>query len=67
MNGLDKLIERDAKSVVDTMFETKILKSDLTRDNMNSIEEFIAYMMKTRINGYIKMSKLQKTIENHSS
>lgn len=63
---MDKLIERDAKSIVDTMFETKILKSDLTRDNMNSIEEFIAYMMKTRFNGYIKMAELQKTIENRS-
>ena len=57
---MDKIIKDDAKSVVDLLFETKIFKEELTRDNLNSIEEFVGYLLETRVNSQIKMLKFKE-------
>ena len=57
---MEKMIETDAKSVVDLLFETKVFKEELTRDNLNSIEEFVGYLLETRINSNVKMLKFKE-------
>lgn len=44
----NKIFKQDAKSIVDTLFETKIFRNDLTRDELNTIEEMVDYMMSSR-------------------
>lgn len=53
-----KYFERDAKSIVDILFDNKLLSSDMSRDNMNSLEELIEGMMSGRFESYIKAEKL---------
>lgn len=63
----DKIIQRDAKSIVDLLYDTKVFKSDLTRDNLNAIEEFVAVTLETRLNSYVKQYKLKEMISNQNS
>lgn len=58
----DKTIKKDAKSVVDMLFDGKLFKSAVTRDDMVAIEELVYYMMKTRVNSIIKAKELQARI-----
>jgi hypothetical protein len=57
---MEKMIKTDAKAVVDLLFETKVFKDELTRDNLNSIEEFVGYLLETRINSNVKMLKFKE-------
>ena len=63
----DKIIKQDAKSIIDLLYDTKVFKSDLTRDNLNAIEEFVAVTLETRINSYVKQYKLKEMISNQNS
>lgn len=67
MNIDDKIIKQDAKSIVDLLFDTKVFKEDLTRDNLNAIEEFISINLETRLNTYIKQIKLKDIIKSQNS
>ena len=54
------MIKQDAKSVVDSLFETKAFKEDLTRDQLNSIEEFVGYLLETRVASQVKVLKFKQ-------
>ena len=55
-----KIFKNDAKTLVDLMFETKILKEDVTRDEMNSFEEFIQFCLESRFDSYKLIDSLTK-------
>jgi len=57
--------KNDAKSIVDLFFNTKLFKDDVTRDDMNGTEEFIAYCMQSRFESYLKIQKLLESIEKN--
>ncbi len=59
----EKLFKQDAKSVTDLLFDTKFFKDDITRDNMNSIEEFIQFLLQSRFDSYIRLEKIVKSID----
>lgn len=44
----DKIFKADAKAIVDLAFDSKLFKDTLTRDDFNSFEELIEYMLKSR-------------------
>jgi len=54
----NKIFKQDAKSIVDTLFETKIFRNDLTRDELNAIEELIDYMMTSRYDSIKRAEQL---------
>ena len=58
----NKIFKQDAKSIVDTLFETKIFRGDLTRDELNTIEELIYYCMSARFDSLLRAEKLFKRI-----
>jgi len=41
----DKYFKTDAKQIVDILFDTKVFKDDMTRDDFNNLEEFIWYLL----------------------
>ena len=59
----NKIFKQDAKSIVDTLFETKIFRDDLTRDELNSVEELIDYCMSVRFDSILRAEKLYKQIK----
>lgn len=60
----NKIFKQDAKSITNTLFETKIFRDDLNRDELNLIEELIDYCMSFRFDTTLRAEKLFKQIEN---
>lgn len=59
----ERLFKNDAKSIVDLAFETKFFRENVTRDDMNSFEEMIQYMLQSRFESYVKIHKLNEKME----
>lgn len=57
------LFKQDAKTIVDTLFNTKLFKDDLTRDDFNSVEELLQYMMSSRFDSFLRAEKLSNSIK----
>ena len=60
----NKIFKQDAKSITDTLFETKIFRDDLTRDELNSIEEMLDYLLSSRYDSILRAEKLFKQIND---
>jgi len=58
------IFKQDAKSLVDTLFETKMFRDDLTRDELNAIEEMIDYCMSSRFDFLLRAEKLFQQIKD---
>ena len=58
-----RIFKNDAKQIVDLVFDAKLFREDLTRDNLNSIEEMIQFMMQSRFESYQRAQNLLKSIE----
>lgn len=58
----DKYFKTDAKQIVDTLFDTKVFKDDMTRDDFNNLEEFIWYLLQSKFDSYVKVTKLMDSI-----
>jgi chemotaxis protein CheY-P-specific phosphatase CheC len=54
----NKIFKQDAKSIVDTLFETKIFRDDLTRDELNTVEEMLDYLMSSRFDSIKRAEQL---------
>jgi len=54
----NNIFKQDAKSIVDTLFETKVFRDDLTRDELNTIEEILDYMMSSKYDSIKRAEKL---------
>ena len=63
----DKIFKQDAKQIVDMVFDAKLFKDELTRDNLNSIEDIIQFMLQSRFDSYQKLDKLTKSIEGRTN
>jgi len=56
------LFKQDAKSIVDTIFETKCFREDLTRDDINAVEELVQFMLSSRFDSFLQARKLSQKI-----
>lgn len=54
---MKKLFKNDAKSIVDALFDAKLFKDNVTRDDMNTTEEFICDMMDSKFKQHQKRKK----------
>lgn len=61
------IFKQDAKTLVDTLFETKLFRDDLTRDELNTIEEMIDYSMSSRFDSVLRAEKLFQQIKDKSN
>jgi ribosome-interacting GTPase 1 len=60
---LKNLINSDAKNVVDLLFETRVLDSKITRDQMNTLEEYIGSIIQGRVSNYVNLISLKSKID----
>lgn len=56
------IFKQDAKSIVDTIFETKCFREDLSRDDINTVEELVQFMLSSRFDSYLRAEKLFQQI-----
>ena len=59
---MDKHFKKDAKQLVDQLFDSNLFKEKITRDDMNSIEELIEFLLSSRLDTYIKVHRLRERI-----
>ena len=63
----DKIFKQDAKTIVDLAFDSKLFKDLVTRDNMNTFEDLIEYMLSSRFESYKKVEKLLESVKEFES
>ena len=54
----EKIFKQDAKQIVDLAFNEKLFKDEITRDDMNSFEELINFLLSSRYASYKRAEKL---------
>jgi len=62
-----KQFKQDAKSIVDMLFDAKLFKDILTRDDFNGVEDFIAYLMESNFNSYQRITKLMEKVKDNEN
>lgn len=60
-----KYFKTDAKAIVDGFFDAKLFKEEITRDDMNNVEDFIAEMMQSKFDSHLKMTELANRIKKN--
>jgi len=53
----------DAKQLVDMLFDTKMFREDVTRDDLNAVEEFIGFTLQSKFDLHMRVSKLAERID----
>ncbi len=50
-----KRFKQHAKILTDSLFDNKLFKEEITRDDMNAIEEYIVFCLESNFNSYVKI------------
>lgn len=50
-------IQRDAKYIVDTLFDAKVFKDILTRDDFNDVEGLISLLIRNQLHNHLVVDK----------
>lgn len=53
----------NAKSIIDTLFDKKLLREDVTRDQMNVLEDLLDYMMESSVKSWCLTENLLKSLK----
>ena len=61
---VEKRFKKDAKQIVDMLFEAKLFRDDITRDDMNVTENFISDLMSMSFEFHLKANELLKRMES---
>ena len=59
----ENIFKNDSKQIVDLFFNEKLFQPSVTRDDMNSVEELIAFLLQSRFEGYKRCEKLMEKID----
>lgn len=61
----ERFIHRnEAKTIIDALFDNKVFRDDLTRDDLNNLEEWIDSTMNTRLRARYTLDRIREDIEN---
>jgi hypothetical protein len=63
----EELFKNDAKQIVDMVFESKLFKDDVTRNDMNAIEDFISYLLQSRYDSYLKLKNILEIVDKKTN
>lgn len=66
MEGKEQF-RKDAKQMVDSLFENKLLRPDLTRDDMNALEDWLNITMSWCLESHLKCRELLERIEKREN
>ncbi len=56
----DTRYKSDAKGIVDSIYDAKIFKDTLTRDDISAIEEYIEFCLKSNFESYKRVDEIMK-------
>ena len=59
----EKIFKQDAKQIVDLAFDNKLFKEEITRDDMNSFEQLINFLLSSRFESYKRTEKLFESLK----
>jgi hypothetical protein len=59
------IFAREAKTIVDLLFDAKMFKASVTRDDMLEVESLVCYLMDTRYKSQKKAEELMEKIKSH--
>ena len=59
--------KRDAKSLVDILFEKDLFRERISRDDMNALEDFIYLSLNGTYESEKRITALMKKINNHEN
>ena len=59
----EQIFERDAKSIVDMLFDKRLFAEGVTRDNMNALELYLEVVLQNRYDSYKRAEKLLNDIK----
>lgn len=54
----DKRYHDDAKIIVNMLFDTKQFKESITRPEMEALDNYVAYLLKSRFESYLGLQKI---------
>ncbi len=61
---LSKRFQKDAQQIVDTLFESKMLREDIKRNEMTDLENLIEFMIDSRFDSYVRARVLAEKYSN---
>lgn len=61
---MENIFKTDAKAIVDTAFETNLFNEDVTRGQMDALEDYFATTLQQRYESYIKANEIRKKYED---
>ena len=59
----EKIFKQDAKQMVDMMFDSNLFHDNVTRDNMNTFEELIRFLLQSKFDSYKRLEKLNESVK----
>ena len=59
----DKIFKQDAKQMVDMMFDSNLFHDNVTRDNMNTFQDLIQFLLQSKFDSYKRLEKLNESVK----
>ena len=60
---MEDLFKTDAKDIIDSLFDAKLFRDDLTRDDISAAEEFLLFCMNSRYEQKRRVERLLGRVE----
>ncbi len=57
--------KQDAKQIVDMLFDNKIFRVDVTRDDLGAVEKHINFLLESKFDSHLRLTKLVEKIKVH--
>ena len=54
--------KQDAKQIVDMLFDNKIFRESVTRDDLNAVEGHVHYLLNSKFDLHLRLAKLVEKI-----
>lgn len=61
----EEMFKQEAKLLVDQLFNTKVFRDDITRDDMNNVEDFLSYLLDSRFEMHVKGEALLRSLSDN--
>lgn len=62
--NIENTSKHDARSIVDSLFDNKYFRGDITRDEMDSLENLVAFCLQSRFEQYSKAHEIMEKWES---
>ena len=60
----ENYFKQDVKRIVDMLFDSKSFHAQITRDDMNAVEDLLCYLLQSKYDSYIRCTSLLQKIKH---